>query len=97
MFNFEQQIAYEAEGAAAGLAGKTREDCPYHKDLNKDHWNHWVYGCENALGEIATIKKGFVEFCTEQSPDVILRLPVDEAIRSGQWKPKYAIPWSAYV
>lgn len=40
---------YEAEGAAAALDGKTRDDCPYARGLTPEQdiaWNFWVYGNE---------------------------------------------------
>ena len=83
------QNAYEAEGAAAGLLGKTREDCPYDINENRDGWNFWVYGCEIARGELAIIESGVVSFCNEVSPEPLDTLPVQEAIRSGAWKPKW--------
>lgn len=96
----------EAEGVAAGLEGKKRADCPYDEKTQSTEWNFWVYGCENAGGELAMIKGGKVDvamttvccstgegsfeayedYAKNHKPKMI---PVDEAIRTGQWKPRY--------
>lgn len=84
-----EQLAHEAEGGQAALQGKLRADCPYNQATQSGPWNHWVYGNDNARGELAILEKGVVEFCTEESPAIVLRLPVAEAIANWQWKPKY--------
>ena len=86
-FTFRDQLAYEAEGAAAGLQGKKREDCPYDKELEPDRWNH---GCEVAAGEAEVIRSGTVQFFGEHSIEPLFAMPVKEAIESGRWKPRYA-------
>lgn len=86
---FAAQNVYEAEGAAAGLQGKKREDCPYGKALNPDGWNFWVYGCETAAGEKELIAKGEIEFCNEAG-DFLFKKPVADAIAQGLWKPRWA-------
>lgn len=43
---------WEREGAAAGLCGETRKDCPYDRARQSVAWNMWVYGCENAQGSM---------------------------------------------
>lgn len=89
--SFTEQLAYEDEGGRAGLVGKTRADCPYDKNTQSGPWNHWVYGCEKAIGELAIIKRGMVEFYSEENFEKPLyTLTVADAIASGQWKPKYA-------
>lgn len=89
-FSFAQQLHFEDEGAQCGLQGKKREDCPYDKETQSMEWNHWVYGCELAAGELEVIKSGFVEFCSTSSPEPLFKLTVEEAIKTGQWKPRWA-------
>jgi ribosome modulation factor len=82
------QSFYEAEGAASGLAGQKREDCPYSTDLI-DAWNFWVYGCENAQHEMEIIKQGFVTFSSTAVDAVPFNVPIRQAIDNRMWKPKY--------
>lgn len=90
---YAAQCAYEEEGARAGLQGKTRDDCPYDREANSDGWNFWVYGCENARGEVEILKKGVIEFRSEYAPETqTFSLPVPEAIERGLWKPRWAKP-----
>lgn len=89
---FRAQCVYEQEGAVAGLAGKTREDCPYDRTVNADGWNFWVYGCDIARGEVEVIKKGYVEFIDLQRGNVVETLTVEEAIKSARWCPRWARP-----
>jgi ribosome modulation factor len=49
---FRQMCRYESEGAAAAAEGKTREDCPYNKEVESEAWNFWVYGNENEQGSM---------------------------------------------
>ncbi len=87
---YHTQLICEEEGARAAIKeGKKREDCPYDKAINPGAWNHWVYGCETAAGELETLKSGFVSFCSTSSPDPIFTIPVDEARRTGQWNPRW--------
>src|SRR3990167_272291 len=86
---------WEAEGGAAGLQGKTRDDCPYSETTQSDAWNYWVYGCENASGELATLASGEVFFTDSDPPGKDwckpgTGVPVRDAIESGLWKPRYA-------
>jgi ribosome modulation factor len=83
------QWAYERVGAAAGLIGKTRADCPYDREKEPGPWNHWVYGCENAAGELATLRSGVVDFYYADRFEKSHSLPVEEAIATGQWKPQW--------
>ena len=87
-FGYKEQLRLEDEGVAAGLHGKKREDCPYDKAIQPHHWNHWVFGCENAAGELETLRKGTVYFINERGA-IIATIPVEEAILSGRWKPRY--------
>ena len=41
------QLAYEDEGTAADLIGRTRADCPYDRKINPAAWFHWVYSNED--------------------------------------------------
>lgn len=95
---FSEQLKYEDEGAQAGLIGKTRQDCPYDEETQNLEWNHWVYGCENAAGEKAIFNQGYVTVMstapmTNEEYREALKpengLPLDEAIRSGIYKPRY--------
>ena len=88
--NFDRQLALEAEGAAKGLKGAKREDCPYDKETQPFEWNHWVYGCEIAAGEAETIKSGSVMFCTTAKDAKPWAVPIERAIASGMWEPRYA-------
>lgn len=85
---------HENEGAAAGLEGKTREHCPYDEEQDPDAWNAWVFGCESAQGEMATIEAGEVFLATTgELPENFMEpgtgIPVKEAIEHGFWKPRY--------
>lgn len=84
---YQDLLLYEAEGAQAGLQGKTRDDCPYKKDTL--HWNHWVFGCEMAAAEKSAIDSGKIVFYATGSPEPMMELPVDEAIKRGYWTPRY--------
>lgn len=86
----DRQIILETEGAGAGLEGKTRADCPYDQATQSFEWNHWVFGCEVAAAEVETIRSGKVEWTSTSSHEVVMTLPVEEAIRTGAWKPRYA-------
>ena len=88
--DFRAQMACEAEGAAAGLAGATRDDCPYPKGGRR--WNHWVYGCETAAGEKNIIEEGTIQFCTTGHSPLVTEMSVEEAMKMGWWKPRYADP-----
>lgn len=89
----ERQNAAEANGAWAGLCGKTREDCPHDLVTEPELWNFWVYGCESARGELLLIRGGYVHFYTEAENWIPNEtLPVREAIASGRWAPKWANP-----
>jgi ribosome modulation factor len=85
----KQQIAYEDEGGAAGAAGKTRDDCPYNQDTQSEAWNFWVFGCENAQGEMQIIKSGKITFSSTAENALGFSVPVQEAIDTGMWKPRY--------
>ena len=90
------QFKFEVEGAAAGLQGKTRDDCPYDSGTQSFEWNHWVFGCEIAASEKATIERGEVFFCSTDigsfnpNPPKGSGIPVRDAIERGLWKPRYA-------
>jgi len=87
---FRQQLIYENEGGAAGLSGKTREDCPYDQTAQSEAWNFWVYGCENAQSEMRIMESGEITFSSTSDNDpVSFSISVDKAIESGMWKPKY--------
>lgn len=88
----DQQIYYEDEGAAAALSGKARNDCPYSRDANSFEWNHWTFGHDIATSEQNIIKSNFVTF-TSTAKDgwkYPSKIPLDEAVKSGMWKPRYA-------
>ena len=84
-----QQNAYEAEGVAAGLVGKTREDCPYSRTEQSEAWRFWVYGCDMARSESDMIASGLVTFSSTATDAKPFTVPVDQAIESGMWKPKW--------
>ena len=91
---FVQQVRYQAEGAEAALLGKTRADCPYDEAAQSEAWNMWVYGCEEAQGEMATLAAGEV-FYTDSGPPTEdfmkpgTGTPLRVAYEEGLWKPKY--------
>lgn len=89
--NLRQQFAYEAEGAAAALQGKKREDCPYNLETQPGEWNHWVYGNDVALGELEIIERGYVEFVDAESGAILERLSLQDALAAARWKPRYAM------
>lgn len=100
MEKFLRQCIYEHEGAKAGLQGAVREDCPYDKDTQSTEWNFWVYGCEIAAGELATLRGGVVHLM-QLNKEAQLRKPreyiverewdetTEEAYRNGNWRPKH--------
>ena len=102
--NIDVQIAYEDSGAAAALQGKRREDCPYAEGGDADEkfrWNHWVFGFENAKGEMDILKRGSVSF-TYAGADLKtsgdFTETAERAYRSGRWKPRHVkVPdeWNA--
>lgn len=90
--DFDAQDQFEKEGAAAGLAGKHREDCPYDKVTQASAWNFWVYGLENAKGEQRVIAEGFNSALTSTAATSLPEpkiIPAEEAYRSGLWKPQH--------
>ena len=89
-FDLHAQLALEAEGAEAGLAGKTRADCPYDKETQSREWNHWVYGCETAAGEKKIIASGVVNFCTTDPNVKPWNVDLMHAVATGQWRPRFA-------
>jgi hypothetical protein len=86
--------SYEAEGAAAALASKTHDDCPY-EDRSSEAWSFWIWGFDQVAGELATIERGEV-FITDSGPpgkDFTkpgTGIPLREAYESGLWTPRYA-------
>lgn len=91
---FERQCKFEDEGAAAGLDGKTREDCPYDEESQSLEWNFWVYGCENAQAEKATLERGTVKMMqVGASPKYEVLAEWEEtterAYKAGHWRPRY--------
>lgn len=99
---FSEQMRYELEGATAAMKGKKREDCPYPVS-DSLAWNFWVYGCDNARGEIRTIREGFLPVWSSTGPyaespqfqEVLRttpRVPVEQAMANRWWKPQYTAP-----
>jgi ribosome modulation factor len=95
--NFQDQLKYEDEGGRAGASGKTRDDCPYNRETQNTEWNFWVYGNDNAMGEIETIRRGYVSCLVSTAfvpPDDFqtnpkYRIPLARAVADGSFKPKY--------
>ena len=89
---FARERAVEAEGAAAAIAGKTRADCPYDQASQADEWNFWVYGNENARGEMRVLSEGFNATLMTTADTAIpppKMIPAEQAYNSGIWKPQY--------
>lgn len=88
---FKRQNEYEAEGAAAGLSGKTRADCPYDQTAQSEAWNFWVYGNENAQGEQQLVASGEITWMSTAAPPhhIVGKEPLENAYRRGAWKPRY--------
>lgn len=85
-----RQDSYEAEGARMGLAGAKREDCPYDEHLQSEAWNFWVYGRDNAVGELLMIQNGYVDICSTGHEAPIIRLSLKDAVSRGFFTPKFA-------
>ena len=90
--SFNEQLAFEAEGAQAALQGRGRADCPYNHATQPGPWNHWVYGHDIAVGERQTIDQGFVTFCSTAENAPTWDVPLKQAIDSGMWKPRFVNP-----
>lgn len=90
--NFELQLHYEAEGAAAALRGVGGDACPYSRETQPGPWNHWVYGHSLALGEKQTFERGTISWCSTSSSDVLFTESVAEAVGRGSWKPRFYSP-----
>jgi len=94
--DWRAQFGLEDEGAAAGLLGKTREDCPYDKESQPKKWNHWVIGCEIAGAEKRDFESNekILTFCStapgswENAP----RMTAQDAYKQGIYKPQYYKP-----
>lgn len=84
----EQQDRWTDEGGRACVAGEPLTNCPF--------WEHtagytfWTHGWYIARGERQTIEAGHIDYCSTSSPTPLYSLPLDEAVRTGTWRPKYA-------
>lgn len=90
---FERQLAFEAEGAAAGSRGAEQEDCPYDRETQSFEWNHWIYGWSMGRYEYDAMQRGTVDvqcyttiFMEHIQPNM---MGVQEAYEQGYWKPKH--------
>lgn len=86
---FAQQIRHEDEGAAANIAGKPRDACPYDRDAQSFAWNHWVYGWDIAESERLYIEAGTVTFYVTSSPEPAGSQPLSEAVARGLVRFRY--------
>lgn len=95
---YDRHIMVEVEGAKAGLAGMSRDDCPYDERSQSIEWNYWVYGCEVAASEKKIFESGVVKFMRSFGPEddpknwEELPLPVSDALATGRWKPRFLRP-----
>ena len=93
--SFWRQVAFENEGSAAALAGKSREDCPYSETGNEDdtfRWNHWVFGFDMAAQEMEYLKTGVIHFMNlnkELEKTREWTETAEEAYRNGNWRPRH--------
>lgn len=92
---FEQQMAFEHEGAAAALCGLSAEKCPYPPRTSEAI--HWSYGWQICTWEKETIARGTIEFCSTGETPLRLTMPVAAAIQDGHWKPRYLTPETAFT
>lgn len=83
------QLALEHTGGEAALLGLKREDCPYDEKRQPFQWNHWVYGNENAQGEMLAVERGYVQFWLGPDFKKSEKVPIRIAIKSGRWNPKH--------
>lgn len=85
-----RQFAYEDEGAAHYLEHRmSREECPYDRDTQPLQWNMWVFGRDMAQSELETMISGNVKYCNVSEPENIKSMSLDEALRSGLWRPRH--------